>query len=178
MGQIVSWILFLAPWFLLLPLDTKRVKRFMPVSLFMAVLYTILFQMAEVWNWWDVHETSNVFFLTNISSFVYGFLIVTTIYMFYFTYPNFWLFLIVNWVIDLIQALIISPFIFQKVGLYTMNSMSNFGLFIMIAITVPIIYLYQRWQENVFEEKAEVSLAELLFKRFSQSKNAAPRRRR
>lgn len=38
MGQIVSWILFLAPWFLLLPLDTKRVKRFMPVSLFMAVL--------------------------------------------------------------------------------------------------------------------------------------------
>lgn len=100
--------------FLLLPLDSKRVKRFMPVSLFMAVLYTILFQMAEVWNWWDVHETSNIFFLTNISSFVYGFLIVTTVYMFYFTYPNFWIFLIVNWVIDLIQALIISPLSFRK----------------------------------------------------------------
>lgn len=75
MGQIVSWLLFLVPWLLLIPLDSKRVKRFMPVCLFMVALYTILFQMAEVWNWWDVHEANNVFFLTNISSFVYGFLI-------------------------------------------------------------------------------------------------------
>ncbi|MFD1349744.1 hypothetical protein ACFQ43_11895 [Oceanobacillus caeni] len=118
----------------------------------MAVLYTVIFQIAEVWNWWDVHEENNIFFLTNISSFVYGFLIVITIYMFYFTYPNFWLFLIANWIIDFIQALIISPFIFQKVGLYTMNNMSNFGLFIMIAITVPIIYLYQRWQDSALRQ--------------------------
>lgn len=141
-----------SPWFLLLPLDSQRVKRFMPVGLFVAVLYTVIFQIAEVWNWWDVHEENNIFFLTNISSFVYGFLIVITIYMFYFTYPNFWLFLIANWIIDFIQALIISPFIFQKVGLYTMNNMSNFGLFIMIAITVPIIYLYQRWQDSALRQ--------------------------
>lgn len=178
MGQIVSWFIFLAPWLLLLPLDSQRVKRFMPVSLFMAVLYTILFQMAEVWNWWDVHETNNIFFLTSISSFVYGFLIVVTLYMFYFTYPNLWLFLISNWIIDLIQALIISPFIFQRVGLYSMKSMSNFGLFVMIAVTVPIVYLYQRWQEGAFEEKNEVTLAELLLKRIFQHKNAVPRRQR
>lgn len=178
MGQIVSWFIFLAPWLLLLPLDSQRVKRFMPVSLFMAVLYTILFQMAEVWNWWDVHETNNIFFLTSISSFVYGFLIVVTLYMFYFTYPNLWLFLISNWIIDLIQALIISPFIFQRVGLYSMKSMSNFGLFVMIAVTVPIVYLYQRWQEGAFEEKNEVPLAELLLKRIFRHKNAVPRRQR
>lgn len=152
MGQIISWILFIAPWFLLLPLDSQRVKRFMPVGLFVAVLYTVIFQIAEVWNWWDVHEENNIFFLTNISSFVYGFLIVITIYMFYFTYPNFWLFLIANWIIDFIQALIISPFIFQKVGLYTMNNMSNFGLFVMIAITVPVVYLYQRWQDSALRQ--------------------------
>lgn len=141
-----------SPWFLLLPLDSQRVKRFMPVGLFVAVLYTVIFQIAEVWNWWDVHEENNIFFLTNISSFVYGFLIVITIYMFYFTYPNFWLFLIANWIIDFIQALIISPFIFQKVGLYTMNNMSNFGLFVMIAITVPVVYLYQRWQDSALRQ--------------------------
>lgn len=141
-----------SPWFLLLPLDSQRVKRFMPAGLFVAVLYTVIFQIAEVWNWWDVHEENNIFFLTNISSFVYGFLIVITIYMFYFTYPNFWLFLIANWIIDFIQALIISPFIFQKVGLYTMNNMSNFGLFVMIAITVPVVYLYQRWQDSALRQ--------------------------
>ncbi|MFD1169831.1 MULTISPECIES: hypothetical protein [Bacillaceae] len=152
MGQIISWILFIAPWFLLLPLDSQRVKRFMSVGLFVAVLYTVIFQIAEVWNRWDVHEENNIFFLTNISSFVYGFLIVITIYMFYFTYSNFWLFLIANWIIDFIQALIISPFIFQKVGLYTMNNMSNFGLFVMIAITVPVVYLYQRWQDSALRQ--------------------------
>ncbi|WP_212926651.1 hypothetical protein [Oceanobacillus sp. J11TS1] len=117
MGLIVSWILFLAPWLLLIPLDSQRVKKFMPVCLFMVVLYTVLFQMAEVWNWWEIHEENNIFILTNISSFVYGFLIVVTLYMFYFIYPNFWLFLIANWIIDLFQAFVVSPFIFQKIGL-------------------------------------------------------------
>lgn len=155
MGQVVSWIVLVAPWLLLLPLDSKRVKQFMPVALFMVALYTILFQMAERWNWWNLN--ANVFFLTNISSFVYGFLIV-------FTYPNVWLFLIANWMIDAIQAFVISPYIFQKLGLYSMKNMSNFGLFVMIAVTVPIVYAYQKWQETIFAERNEGFLS----KQFSE----------
>lgn len=138
----------------------------MAVSLFMVALYTILFQMAEVWNWWKVNN--NVFFLTNVSAFVYGFLLVATIYAFYLSYPNFLLFLILNVIIDFLQAFVISPFIFQKLGLYTMEEMTNFGLFIMITITVPIIYFFQKWQETIFVQSVveEEALLVRLYKKY------------
>jgi len=146
MGQLLLWFLLVAPWFLLIPLDSKRVKNYLSVVFFTIFLSTIYWQMAEVWNWWDV--TNNVFFLKNISSFTYGFLPVTTILVFYFTYQNVWLFFGTNIIIDAFQAFIVSPFIFEKFGLYKMNSMSNFGLFLLLLSLVPIIFLYQKWYET------------------------------
>ena len=146
MGQLLLWLLLIAPWFLLIPLDSKRVRHFSSVAFFTIFLTTIYWQMAEVWHWWTV--TNNIFFLKNISSFNYGFLPVTTVLIFYFTYSNVWLFFGANIIMDAFQAFIISPFIFQKFGLYTMDSMSNFGLFLLLLSLVPIIFLYQRWYET------------------------------
>lgn len=146
MGQLLLWSLLIAPWFLLIPLDSKRVKHYLSVAFFTIFLSTIYWQMAEVWNWWAV--TSNVFFLKNTSSFTYGLLPVTTILVFYFTYQNVWLFFGTNIVMDAFQAFIVSPFIFEKFGLYKMNSMSNFGLFLLLTSLVPIIFLYQKWYET------------------------------
>jgi len=145
MGQLLLWFLLIAPWFLLIPLDSKRVKNYLSVVFFTIFLTTIYWQMAEVWNWWVV--TNNVFFLKNISSFTYGFLPVTTLLVFYFTYQNVWLFFGTNIIIDAFQAFIVSPFVFEKLGLYKMNSMSNFGLFLLLLSLVPIIFLYQKWYE-------------------------------
>jgi len=145
MGQLLLWFLLIVPWFLLIPLDSKRVKHYLSVVFFTIFLSTIYWQMAEVWSWWIV--TDNVFFLKNISSFTYGFLPVTTIFVFYFTYQNVWLFFGTNIIIDAFQAFIVSPFIFEKFGLYKMNSMSNFGLFLLLLSLVPIIFLYQKWYE-------------------------------
>ena len=146
MGQLLSWLLLIAPWFLLIPLDSKRVRHFLSVVFFTIFLDTIYWQMADVWNWWTI--TNNVFFLKNISSFTYGFLPVITVLVFYFTYPNAWLFFGANIIMDAFQAFIISPFVFERFGLYKMNSMSNFGLFLLLLSIVPIIFLYQRWYET------------------------------
>jgi len=146
MTQLLLWFLLIAPWLLLIPLDSKRVKHFLSVVFFTIFLTTIYWQMAEVWNWWTV--TNNVFFLKNISSFAYGFLPVTTILVFYFTYQNVWLFFGTNIIMDAFQAFIVSPFIFQRFGLYKMHSMSNSGLFLLLISLVPIIFLYQKWYET------------------------------
>jgi len=143
MGQLLLWLLLLAPWFLLIPLDSKRVRHFLSVAFFTIFLSTIHWQMANVYNWWVV--TDNVFFLKNISSFTYGYLPVTTILVFYFTYHNAWLFFGANILIDAFQAFIISPFVFERFGLYKMTNMSNLGLFLLSLSLVPIIFLYQRW---------------------------------
>ena len=146
MRQLLLWLLLIAPWFLLIPLDSKRVRHFLSVAFFTIFLTTIYWQMAEVWNWWTV--TTNLFFLKNISSFTYGFLPVTTILVFYFTYQNTWLFFGTNLIMDAFQAFIISPFVFQRFKLYKMNSMNDFGLFLLLLSFVPIIFLYQKWYDT------------------------------
>lgn len=151
MGQVISWIVLILPWFLLIPLDSNRVRNFLSVAFFTFLLNTIYFQMAEVWNWWTV--TTNVFFLSNISSFTYGLLPVTTILVFYYFYPNLWLFFGVNIILDAVQAFIISPFIFEKFGLYELDTMRNFGLFLAILSHLPIIYLYQKWYDSIINKK-------------------------
>ncbi|KPU43129.1 hypothetical protein OXPF_33790 [Oxobacter pfennigii] len=146
MAQILLWITFLPPWLLILPLDKKRVRRFLSVAFFTLLLTSINWQIGEVVNWWEV--PNNLFFLTNISAFNYGFLPVVTIYVFYFTYPNPWLFFGANIIIDAIQAFIINPFIFQKLGLIKMINMNNFEAFLLTIMLVPIIYFYQRWYDK------------------------------
>ncbi len=146
MTQVALWATFIVPWFLLIPLDMKRVKQFLSVAFLTLVLTSIYWQIAEVMNWWTI--TNNLSFLSNISAFNYGFLPVVTIYLFYFTYPKTLLFFIVNIILDAFQAFVVSPFIFEKLGFYKMNTLSNFGLFIIIVSLVPIIYFYQRWYEK------------------------------
>jgi hypothetical protein len=146
MATILSWALFIAPWFLLLLLDLKRVKRFLSVTFFTLVLISIIWQLAEIYGWWKIEH--NVFFLTNTPAFNYGFLPVGTIFVFYFTYTKAWLFFGVNMAIDAFQSFIISPFIFERIGLYKMNNMPNLGLFLLMYCLVPVIYLYQRWYDK------------------------------
>lgn len=146
MAQIILWITFLGPWFILLFLDKKRVKHFLSVAFFTVFIASIWWQVAEKNNWWEI--TENIFCLTSISAFNYGLLPVATILVFYFTYPKAWLFFVVNIVIDAIQAFIISPFVFQKFGLYKMVNMSDFGLYLLILSYLPIIYIFQRLYDS------------------------------
>jgi hypothetical protein len=146
MANILLWVLFIAPWFVLLLLDRRRVKRFISVAFFTLLMTSIYWQVAEVYEWWKIEQ--NLFFLTNISAFNYGFLPIATILVFYFTYPNTWLFFGVNMAMDAFQALVVSPFFFEKIGLYKMINMTNFGLFLLLYSMVPILYLYQRWYDK------------------------------
>lgn len=57
MAQIVMWVLFIGPWLLLFAVDKERVKRYMAVLLFGVVLLTVVFQIADRFNWWEVNET-------------------------------------------------------------------------------------------------------------------------
>ncbi|KPU45715.1 hypothetical protein OXPF_09480 [Oxobacter pfennigii] len=146
MAQILLWVSMIAPWFILFFLDKKKLKRFLSAAFFTILLTSIFWQTAEVENWWDIKN--NLFFLTTIPAFTYGFTPVITLLIFYFTFHNAWLFFGVNLVLDFIQGCIISPFVFEKLGYYQMNKMSNFGLFLLLYSFVPIIYLYQKWYDK------------------------------
>ncbi|OPX45771.1 hypothetical protein CLHUN_07090 [Ruminiclostridium hungatei] len=145
MGQLLSWLLFIPPWLLLIPLKRRKMKKFLSVAFFTSLMGSTLFQAAHVWNWWTI--TDNLVFLTDISSFVYGLSPVTTILVFYFTYPKLWLYLGTNIVFDAIQAFVISPFVFEKAGLYSLVNINHFILFLLIFMQAPVIYIYQRFYD-------------------------------
>ncbi|EGD47282.1 hypothetical protein Cpap_1864 [Ruminiclostridium papyrosolvens DSM 2782] len=59
MAQILSWLLLIAPWFLLIFIDKRKFSKFLSVAFFTALLDTILFQMAHIWNWWTITVNVN-----------------------------------------------------------------------------------------------------------------------
>jgi hypothetical protein len=74
---------------------------------------------------------------------------LVTILVFYFTYEKAWLFFGTNLLMDAFQAFIVSPYLFEKVGLYKMGTMNNFGLFLLLTSLVPIIYFYQKLYDKI-----------------------------
>ncbi len=147
MAQFIMWVLLIAPWFLLPFFDTERVKRFFPVALFAVLILTIVFQIAEKLKWWVVKE--NIFFLTNITPFVYGAFLVGTVLIFYFSYPRFKVYMVLNIVFDLFQAYVMHH-IFIWFGIYEVHNINSIGLFLLMTSIAVIIYLYQKWQDTVF----------------------------
>lgn len=146
MAYWILWITLIVPWFVLFFLDQKRLRRFLSVAFFTIVLASIWWQVGEIRMWWKIEH--HLPFLTNISAFNYGLMPVATILVFYFTYPKAWLFFGTNLLMDAFQAFVISPYVFEKFGLYQMVNMSNFQLLLLQLSYTPIIYLYQRWYDK------------------------------
>lgn len=144
MGTVLSWLLLL-PWLLILPFDKMKVKPFLSVVFLCCIITIIYFQIADYLDWWVVHPVFPA--LGNIPSFALGLSPAVTLLIFYFTFPNVWLFFLVNLVMDAFQVYVIGPYVFEKAGLYTMTGMSDTGLYLVLTSIVPLIYLYQLWYD-------------------------------
>jgi len=146
--KLLLWIAWLVPWFSLLFLKQDVVKRYMPVSVFTALLVTIVFEIAYALRWWELTEWIVPWgFITNVS-FVYGLFVVGTIWIFYFTYRNFWLFLAVNAAVDALQAFVFDGLFEGRV--YRLVRVNDFHVFLLMVGIAFVIYGYQRWQEGIF----------------------------
>ena len=56
MAHWILWISMIAPWFLLLFLDPKRVRHFLSVAFFTIVLASIWWQVGEIKMWWKIEN--------------------------------------------------------------------------------------------------------------------------
>lgn len=147
MTQLLAWLFLIGPWLLLmlLPLDPKRVRRFLSVTFFTVFVTIFYWQMGIVFNWWTV--TTNIVILNNIPSYGLGLNPVVTLLIFYFTYSNVWLWFGVNIIADAGLAFILWPFI-GRFGFANLKVMSNLELFILVLTILPWIFLYQRWYDK------------------------------
>ncbi|WP_408006417.1 hypothetical protein ACJROX_17125 [Pseudalkalibacillus sp. A8] len=152
MDRLVIWSTFLIPWISLIFLNRLSIRRYMPVALLTAVLNTILAQLAWHYNWWKFKET--LFAWDKIAPLftVYSIFIVGTIWIFYFTFRKFWVYLIVNIIIDLFYGVVFVR-ILNKLEIRENGIISPIQNLLLMTAIAFILYLYQIWQEKIFENE-------------------------
>lgn len=157
MKQIILWSLLILPWLSLLFLNMYTVRRYMPVALFMTVIHTLAYQAAHHYGWWK--ETgSSLFGWDKIIPvpWVYGAYLVIVIWVFHFTFGEFWKYLIVNILLDGVFMYIVYP-VWQRLGLVSGEStLPTIAIVAMMVGFALIIYLFQMWQDGA-SKKSKVN---------------------
>jgi hypothetical protein len=147
--QWFQWALFILPWFLLVFLDKRKVRRFMPVTLLAIVLVVFFTQLGSNMGWFFATPTIVAF--TDISARTYGFFAVGTLFIFYFTFGRFWIYVLTNLILDSFQTIIVRPF-FIKLGLEKAGSWNNWQILALMTFIAILLYLYQIWQDDVMQK--------------------------
>ncbi|WP_433750798.1 hypothetical protein [Falsibacillus pallidus] len=147
--QLLMWSLLILPWFLLLFFHSNKLKRFFPAGIFSSLILTFIFQIADKFDWWIVQK--NIPLLANITTNAYGLFLVGTIIIIYFTYGNFFKYMIVNLVVDVFLSFIAGKW-FEHLGIYRLENINHFGVLLLTLGIAVIIYLYQIWQDKIMKE--------------------------
>ncbi|MGH4120805.1 hypothetical protein [Clostridium sp.] len=152
MSKIVLWIILVVPWLTLFFLKKEQVKHFMPVGIlasFLMVLYNLI---AYNEKYWIIKVHILPWLQPSFEAFVLGGFLVTTIWIFHFTFQRFWIYLITNIVLDFMFAIFPLPYLLQnKLGIYQLVNTTPWKRYFIFVIFSIIIYGYQKWEEEVFK---------------------------
>ncbi|WP_199615443.1 hypothetical protein [Paenibacillus alkalitolerans] len=152
LNKVILWSMIVIPWLSLLLLRRDVVKRYMPVAIFTSLLMTIYNEIAFTQNHWQI-KVKIIPQLVSMAPFVYGAFIPLVIWIFCFTFHQFWLYLITNIGLDLLFAFPVDYF-FQARGIYELVNITQTQRFMLFVTLAIVIYGYQRWLESVLK-KAE-----------------------
>lgn len=159
MVKIIFWCFFLLPWLSLFFLKSSTIRRYMPVALLATVINTIVYQIAWTHHWWRYKET--LFSWDKIAQVhtVYGVFLIGTIWIFFFTYRKFWIYLLVNLIIDSMYSFGFGA-LWRKLGITEggKNYSPLYSVLIMLVISV-ILFIYQMWQEGRIGKGNEKSIS-------------------
>jgi hypothetical protein len=153
------WSLLILPWLSLLFLDRTKLRRYMPVALLATVFSTLINQVGWEYHWWKYKP---LFLWDKVIPvyMVYGIFLVGTIWIFAFTFQRFWLYLIVNFLVDLFFGLVLGKLL-TKLGIRTSGNLSISQDLLLMTVQGIILYGYQLWQEGMIvfknREKGERS---------------------
>ncbi|MED3965858.1 hypothetical protein [Niallia taxi] len=140
MNEFIKWILFFIPLLSLFFINKKKLVRFLPVTLFVIVVNTLLYQAAYHYNWWKESPLLGWDIFASIH-WVYIAFPIATVWIFSLTYGKFKIYLFTNVLLDGIYAYIWYPFL-KKVGITNGEVTGTVNFLIMLLIAM-LIYLFQ-----------------------------------
>lgn len=117
----------------------------MPAALFLTIIHTILYQAAWEYNWWKEEGLFHWDKIANIPWVYVGYPILT-IWILSFTFGKFWIYLLVNLILDIFYAFVWFP-IEEKLGIASGEITPFYDLLLILSLSI-VTYIYQMWQEN------------------------------
>jgi hypothetical protein len=154
MAVLVKWALFLVPLLTLFFIGKGHLKRYLPVALLVTVINTLFYQAGYYYAWW---RESGIFEWDQMIpvQWIYTAYPAATLWLFRFTYGRFWLYILVNAILDGAYVYLWYP-VQQKMGMaITETTLPNWVVYLLMVGTAILIYGYQKWQEGSFRPMTE-----------------------
>jgi hypothetical protein len=147
--KLMLWATLILPWISLLLMKKEAIKRYMPVTIFISLIMTIIFEIAYTYDWWTIHEYTLPWgYITDVS-FLYGLFAVGTLWIFYLTFHKFWAYVLTNLGLDAFFSFLGLTWFVENMGIATIH-IDRWIIFVLYFFLSFVIYGYQKWQEKIF----------------------------
>ncbi|CAH0347338.1 hypothetical protein EKG37_12360 [Robertmurraya yapensis] len=133
--------LFLIPWLTTFFIPKNEFKKYTPVASFAALLVVIESMLSVPFKWWTV-KGGNLNKVFNDLSLILGPFFIGTIWIFRFTFGKFWLYIMVNALMDLFLAYPIN-WLMQKLRVYKLVNFKSKHIFYTAISFALVIYGFQ-----------------------------------
>lgn len=154
-NQVILWSMIILPWFTLFLMRKEDIKRLMPVGLFAALTSIIFVEAGQTLGLFVYGETA---YPLKTPAYIFGLNIITTMWLFYFTYGRFWTYLAIDIVLN-----------FGFIYLFHVNFLGSKGIFQEVGITPLenvlyaiihgiVTYGYQVWQEGALKQAKQTRM--------------------
>jgi hypothetical protein len=162
MASFIRIGLFIISWATVFFLPKQSIKKYLPASTFVTILLLIQCMLSNPFKWWTVKGGLLNKILTELC-FVLGPFFVGTIWIFRLTFGNFWLYMVVNTMMDALFAFPMNA-LFEKLKVYKLVNWKPKTIFYVYITYAAIIYGYQyvlrkpNQSESVFHKLNEKTL--------------------
>lgn len=149
-SKAIQYAFLVLPWFSLIFIKKENIRRYTPVVIITALIVTITHEIAYSQKWWILPD-----FITpwgNITGicYTYGAFLVGTLWIFHLTFKKFWLYALVNLVVDWLWAYPIIHF-FESWNIFQYVNFREWNVWMLAFSQALVVYLFQMWFEKTFE---------------------------
>ncbi|ALC90582.1 hypothetical protein AM500_12885 [Bacillus sp. FJAT-18017] len=152
MIKFLQYAALIVPWFSLGFTTSANRKKYMPVTIFGALIMTVVFQIAHQYDWWVIKKSIVPWGYMSDVTFIYGLFAVGTFWIFRFTSDKFPMFIILNAVMDSLMSFVILPLL-GTLGIAHYKNISPWQYFLVIFGISFLLWIYHKWQEKIFKSE-------------------------
>lgn len=147
LNKFLLWSGLVVPWLSFFLIKRKSRYRYMPVSFLSAILVTMVYEIAYRYKWWTLKVAILPWGYVTDWAVAYGAFMIGTMWVFHFTFGRFWLYVVVNLLLDAFFAFAYLR-LGEIMGTVVLGGVKHYHIFLIMMGLSFILYPYQLWQER------------------------------